>query len=142
MGGVMRVYLARSQWAQTRADGTWGKVSQFVDTRAECRQVARKMAHDASIDSELARRESFDVDVIRCEVSDRFGKGRRFVVALMNREQMITPLEVTDTVSRPPASVRCGGCGSMVIVQDLLTLEALDVKGCHDCFEDDSWRRS
>ncbi len=138
----MRIYLARSQWTQTRDDETWGKLSQFADTRAECRQIAQRMARDASNDSELARRESFDVDVIRCEVSDRFGKGRRFVVVLLNREKMIVPLEVVEVVSRRAASVRCGGCGSMTIVQDLLTLEALEVKGCAECYEDNSWRRA
>ena len=138
----MRIYLARSQWAQTRADGTHGKVSLFTDTRAECRRAAQRIAHDAAHDSELAPRGSFDVDVIRCEVSDRFGKGRRFVVALLNHEKMIVPLEVVETVSKSPASVRCGGCGSMTVVQDLLTLEALEVKGCVDCYEDDAWRRA
>ena len=138
----MRIYLARSLWAQTRADGTWGRLSQFADTRLECRQVAKKMAQDAALDSELARRESFDVDVIRCEVSGRFGKGRRFVVALLNHEQMVTPLETVETVSQRAASVRCGGCGSVTVVQDLLTLDALEVKGCADCFEGDSWRRA
>jgi len=138
----MRIYMAWSKWTQTRDDGAWGRLSQFADTRAECRQVARKMAHDASVDSELARRDSFDVDVLRCEVSGRFGKGRRFVVALLNRERMITGMTTVETVSKSPASVRCGGCGTPTVAQDLLTLEDLEVKCCAECYEDESWRRS
>ena len=123
----MKIYLARPRWHQPT-----GAV--YCDTRAEARHLARKMAREAASNPELAPRVSFVVDVVRCSVSERFGRGRRFVVGLLNRERMIDPLEITNTVSERATTIRCGGCGCSVVAQDLVRIEPEGILACGTCY--------
>lgn len=131
----MQIYIVRGLFPKTRGSGERGLV--FCDTRAEARREARDLVQRAAADPESPELDLFRASVHKVEISSRFGKGRRFVVALLNGESMLDEGEAIDFASDAPKTVRCQCCGKPCRAQGLLRPKK-DPKAlvCGGCFEE------
>lgn len=131
----MQIYLVRGAF-RARADGAAPPVI-FCDTRAEAKREARDLVQRAAGSPDSPPIELFTANVHRVEVSSRFGKGRRFVVALLNREAMLDEGEAIDSVSAKAKTLRCHCCGKPCRAQSLLRPEKEPNQlVCGGCYEE------
>tara|TARA_R110000824_G_scaffold86623_2_gene214212 strand:+ start:2033 stop:2515 length:483 start_codon:yes stop_codon:yes gene_type:complete len=130
----MKIYQVRADWMERTPLGQ-NQPTKYADTRAEARQVARQMAQTASRNTSLDAWEEYVVFVRSCDVSERLGKGRRFVVALLNGEGVVEADEgILDAVRRKAAIIRCDGCGKASRAQQLTP--SVEGNLCVPCFDD------
>lgn len=130
----MKIYRIDPNWTLRTPDGNRTPIA-YSDTRLEAKALARRMTAAAAMNPNLAAIPEFVATVSQVDVSERFGKGRRFVVAILNGEHVLAVSSPDlDVITRKAASVRCSACGNKDRAQAMNPTPEGVI--CAKCFED------
>ena len=130
----MKIYEILAGWQRRTPTGI-ERPCRYAATRAEARSEAKAMASSAARNPNLAPLPVFVAQVFPCEVSDRLGKGRSFVVALLNGAGVLEPEPAPLGEIRVRAAVlRCSGCGKSSTAQALTPARIGAL--CSPCYDD------
>ena len=128
----MKIYRVRCLWRVRTLTGSHQPIV-YADTRQEAADKARRMARAAAANPHLEGCAYFKAEVHACNVDERFGRGRRFVVALLNEEGIVDPFHLLDTIEKRAEEVRCVACGNKSRAQQ--TNPTPEGLLCMECFD-------